>query len=97
MNAIRNRRRTETKLIREEALRLAAAMTQRQDDVCLVATRNHEVKMSWLIEILLSSFPIFVISASWLAHAGEGVFVSSWYRFAPDGFVLPMFDYLSST
>ena len=97
MNAIRNRRRTEARLIREEALRLAAAMSQRQDDVCLVATRNHEAKMSWLIENLLSSFPIFIISASWLAHAGEGVFVSSWYRFAPDGLVLPMFGYLNST
>ena len=97
MNAIRNRRRTEARLIREEALRLAAAMSQRQDDVCLVATRNHEAKMSWLIGKLLSSFSIFIISASWLAHAGEGVFVSSWYRFAPDGLVLPMFGYLNST
>ena len=53
MNAMRSRRRTEAKLIREETLRLAAAMTQRQEDVCLVATKNHEVKMSWLIENLL--------------------------------------------
>ena len=93
MKASRERQRVHDNMIREEAIRLASELTQRQDEACRIATKTDLEKMVWLIQNLSSPFPIFIISPSWLKHAGDGVFVSHWYRFAPRGLLLPMFGY----
>ena len=80
-------------MIREAALVLAAELAQRQQDACLAATMDESFKMNWLTENLHSRWPIFIIAASWFPSAGDGVFVSRWYNFAPRGLLLPMFGY----
>ena len=82
MKASRERQRVHDNMIREEAIRLASELTQRQDEACRIATKTDLEKMVWLIQNLSSPFPIFIIFPSWLKHAGDGVFVSHWYRFA---------------
>ena len=93
--AARERQRTHDNMIREEAIRLASKLTQRQEEACIIATKTDLEQMFWLIQNLNSPTPIFVISPSWLKHAGDGVFVSRWYLFAPRGLILPMFGYSS--
>ena len=95
MGAARERQRIHDNMIREEAIRLASELTQRQDEACRIVTKTDLEQMFWLIQNLNSPFPIFVIFSSWLKHAGDGVFVSRWYRFAPRGLILPMFGYSS--
>ena len=50
--ATRKRQRTHDNMIREEAIRLASELTQRQEEACIIATKTDLEQMFWLIQTL---------------------------------------------